>query len=172
MDTHSIYNILYALFKKSAQIAVLGADQLDSFQITKYPVCICVNNEPISKPGQHWVGIFIKNVYGPLEFFCSYGFGINHYATNFVNFAKRNNLNVEENRKCLQSLKSNVCGLYVIYYLYKRMIGCCPKAFYCNFSKNYVNNDKIVRRLIKLKKNLLIIRGQSCCTYEHNKSKI
>jgi len=158
--------------KGRAQIAVLGANELDCFQIIRYTVCICVNNEPISMPGKHWVGIYIENMNRPLEFFCSYGFGITDYADNFINFVKRYNLSVVENRKCLQSINSDVCGLYVIYYLYKRKNGCCPRAFYCHFSNNYVNNDKIVKRLIKLRKNLLIIRGQSCCTFEHNKSNI
>jgi len=171
MDTNSIYNILYTLFKRRAQIAVLGADQLDAFQIIKYPVCLCVNSDPISKPGQHWVGIYIKNVSGPLEFFCSYGLGIMNYVGNFKKFVKKCNLSVLENRKRLQSASSNVCGLYVIYYLYKRMNGCCPRSFYYNFSSNYENNDKIVKHMVKIHKNLLIIRGQSCCTFEQNKSK-
>jgi hypothetical protein len=159
MDTITVHKILSSLFsKRKVTFDVIPCDYLDKINVTRYPLCLCVNNQTSSEPGEHWVGIFVPNPSGPLEFFCSYGIGMSFYADYFKKFAKRMKYDIVENDRCLQSVNSNVCGLYVIYFLFKRANKCPLKCIYAPFSNNVIRNDAIVRRIIHVKTNLLSIK--------------
>ena len=117
-------------------------------------------------PGQHWVGIYIQRRGGELEFFCSYGQTIRSYDSSFLNFAKRNNLRILENSNSLQSFNSDVCGQFVIFYLFSRFQKCARSVFYAKFSKvDTVKNDKIVRRFVYQK---LLAMKLKCNKINHN----
>jgi len=170
MDTLQIKSILTRLLRKTAQIAVIPSDGLDIYRIKKYPVCLCVNNQPGSMPGEHWLGIYIQKPNDKMYFFCSYGLGMSFYAVNFKQFARRMKLSVVQNKVCLQDLNSDVCGLYVIHFLYKMMKGCCLMSVYCTFSNNKLRNDNIVRRYNKFllsKSKYKSFTNQSCCKFKH-----
>jgi hypothetical protein len=166
MDNYSIFKFLYNLCKGKAGFDVLSCDELDAFKITRYPTCLVVNNEPRGSPGEHWVAFYITK--RSCEFFCSYGVGINYYNSHFEKFVKRFG-KIIENRRPLQSIGTNVCGQYTIYFLYKRLKGCCRMSIYCNFSTNTRKNDSIVNRFVKSKNRLLYSNFKfdkinQCCT--------
>jgi len=157
MDTTTINKILTFLFKnnKNVYFDVIPCDYLDKLNVSRYPVCLCVNNQTSNEAGEHWVGLFISNPNGPVEFFCSFGLGMDFYPENFKKFVQRIDLNVIENKTCLQDMTSKVCGMYVIYFLYKRVNKCPLRCVYAPFSYNTSKNDAIVRRIIHVKTNLL-----------------
>ena len=101
-----------------------------------------------------------------MEFFCSYGVGIDYYSDYFKNFVRGS---VVENKKCLQSKNTNVCGQYAIYFLYKRLDGCCRMSLYCNFSDNKKKNDMLVNKFVRANNHLLhghckFLKINQCCT--------
>jgi hypothetical protein len=156
MNTNEIYSFLTNMLKGcNATYDVIPCDHLKHFKVTKYPLCLCVNNEPSILPGEHWVGIFINKPESPLEFFCSYGLKMKYYPKYFLQFAKRLKKRVVETRVQLQGLRSNVCGQYVICFLYKRHLGCSLVSFYEMFSNNQKSNDAFVSRFVSSKNHLL-----------------
>jgi len=173
MDTQQIMGILTNIFghDRKAYYDVIPCDGLQYISTTKFPIFLCVNDEPSGEPGSHWLGLHVPRPRGPLYFFCSYGMGINFYAQHFMNFANRLNLNVVENTKCLQSLNSSSCGYYVIYFLYKMSKGCCLMSVYHYFSKDVKSNDVSVEAFVKKYfkgrkhyKRFLSRSGNQCCT--------
>jgi hypothetical protein len=155
MDTLTLYKFLKNMTRgRRAYVNVLPCDGLDNLKIETFPAYLIVNSKDSSHGGEHWISLYLRKSTGNktiLEFFCSYGLGIEYYASNFVNFAKRLVATVIENRVPLQSIGSNVCGSYALFFLYNRMKGHCQMSAYCNFSNDFHENDARIRRFIKLK---------------------
>ena len=161
MDTWTLLTFLKNMTRgsKSSHVDVLPADYLDNYNIPSLPAYLVVNSEGSNHPGQHWIAMYIRRKTASggrpiLEFFCSYGLGIDFYSSHFSNFVKSKNFKIIENTIPLQSVGSNVCGNYVLYFLYNRIKGCCPMSSYCKFSTNAKYNDARVERFVKLKKCL------------------
>lgn len=164
MNTNELYSILNIIFKgNKINYNVLPCDKLENVDVNKFPIYLIVNDEPSNMEGNHWTAICIKNKRGPIEFFCSYGLGVNTYRKYFINFINKFKAKILENTIPLQSIGSSVCGLYATYFLYKRYKGCCVMSIYCGFSKNNKNNDKIVKNVVK---NLLFKFKN--CKYKNN----
>ena len=98
---------------------VLAADELPRY-VTSFPSAYVVNTNPSDEPGKHWLAFFFDSD-GIAEFFDSYGGTPQDY--DFYRFFKTNSSFVITNQKQLQQDTSNVCGAYVVYYLYKRCRG-------------------------------------------------
>ena len=78
-----------------------------------------VNTDPSTAPGEHWVATFFNNQ-GSAEFFDSYGLHpivqqifLDSYSSSWI-----------YNSKTLQSLISEVCSLWLLYYMLFRSRGC------------------------------------------------
>lgn len=147
--------------RPTAQYTVIPSDKLLDIKIERYPFFVCVNKDVHTKPGSHWLGLYIARAGGELEFFDSYGISINVYPKYFVDFASKNNLSVVESQRTLQGPGSSVCGHYVVMYMYARLKGCSRQYFYAKFSNNSSRNDKIVFAFV----NKLFIKNFSKCTY-------
>jgi len=145
MNTRQIYNCLNSTFHgKRVSFNVVPSDYLDTLVIPFYPMCLVVNTEDSSKPGAHWTAFFRQDSCSPIIFFCSYGLGLETYGRHFIDFVTRLKTNVIQNKQSLQSIGSNVCGQYVIYFLTKMYHGCCLMSLYCNFTRNpYLNDLKV-----------------------------
>lgn len=137
---------------------------MEKISINKYPLFLIVNDEPSTMGGNHWTAICIKEKSGPIEFFCSYGLGVDNYNSFFKKFLLKFSTKIYENYKPLQSIGTNVCGYYAIYYLYKRFKGHSPKSIYCSFYKNKLKNDKIVKCLVKK----LLFKNHNCKFIKQN----
>lgn len=124
---------------RAGSIGVYAADRVP-FNLT-LPAALVVNTDPASKPGQHWIAIYIdKN--GSGVYFDSYGEQptSRHHRHRLRQLCKR----VEYNRKRLQSLDSTVCGEYCIMFIYNMCSGRTLRSF-CNvFSRDTRSNDRIV----------------------------
>ena len=140
---------------RRAYFNVIPCDSLEKLRISKYPAYLIVNNKPAGDPGEHWIAIHIQRKNGPISFFCSYGLGIDFYSDDFKNFVEKYRCPIIENIKPLQSVGSNVCGQYALYFLYNKMKGCCIMSTYCHFSPNTKLNDKKVRKFVSFKNHLL-----------------
>jgi len=144
MKTKEIHDALSKLLIPSSVLflGVVPKDLVPDFHsVTRVPACIVVNTDPSTKPGEHWVAVYRESP-NSIEFFDSYGlppeaYNFSFSATHF-------------NTKCIQSLNSSVCGHYVIYYLYLRMLGHSLNRIQSAFSVSDLKwNDQQVLRWIK-----------------------
>ena len=121
METDEINLILSNIFKRSL-VNFLGVYPSDSIpsqsNINAFvPCCYVANTDPIGRKGTHWVAVYQPNPRS-LEFFDSFGAHPNDYGFHFHKFTI-----THHNTIPVQSLLSDVCGHYCIYYLYHRSIG-------------------------------------------------
>jgi len=152
MDSEQLYSFLYNLFRgHHCYFDVIPADALDSVPLKKFPIYLIINNETSEYEGEHWVALYIRSRKEQLHFFCSYGLGLNFYNEYFHRIAKRIGKPIIENKKPLQSVGSDVCGHYAVYFLYKKYLGCCKMSIYCNFSANNAMNDRLVKNFVSNK---------------------
>jgi len=159
MDTLEIYKCLKKITHRTkAQFTVIPCDMLENLKIYQYPLLLCVNNKGSDHEGEHWLGIYIKRKGSEVEFYDSYGMGMEFYDKAFIQFAVKQNATVLENRVAVQGINQNSCGHFVIYFLQNRLIGCPRHTLYCRFSKDFVKNDKIVRRFV----SRISIRSVKC----------
>ncbi len=118
MDGRTIDNYM----KKDPQLAriyhgIYAEDQLPQHdKIESYPVLLIANCDPSYMAGSHWVAFFLQDGRPYGEFFDSYGQKPSYYSKNFDNFLREETWNYSANDKALQSLNSDVCGYYVIFY--------------------------------------------------------
>ena len=149
MDTTRIGKILLLMSQgPNAQVGCIPCNDLDKLLIKKYPFAYCINDQPYPETGNHWVAMYIHSRGSSLEFFCSFGKPISRYLPHFQNFANRNKLKIVQSNICLQSMLSDVCGQYVIYYIYNRLRRCSRNTFYAKFSSNVKRNDELVRAFV------------------------
>lgn len=87
-------------------------------KLNHYPYSMVINLDYSNEPGSHWVGVFAfsKDL---AYYFDSYGRGpsedLQDYFSRFAIF--------RYNKKMYQSLLSEVCGYYVIFFIYLCSLG-------------------------------------------------
>jgi hypothetical protein len=146
MNTHQVENLLRADCKLSTIFeGVYASDRLPAF-CGSSDTALVMNMDPSNRGGSHWVCIFIQNGRG--EYFDSYGMA--PPLEEFVNFLKRNCKSWTYNREGLQSLDSNVCGHYCIWFLSERARGQSMECIVKQFSSdNSRKNDESVRKQVE-----------------------
>ena len=150
MNTNQLLNILKCMCKKKKVVYnVIPSDYLVNYSETVYPFALIVNSKDSSHPGEHWLAIFSQN--RVVDFFCSYGMGIEFYGRHFERFAK--NKLIRQNCIPLQGPGSNVCGKYALYFISKLLKGEKLSNVYCGFSKNRKKNDVIVNKFVSRHKS-------------------
>lgn len=95
--------------------------------------CAIVNTDDSSEAGSHWLAFFVTKEKN-LEVFDSYGNSPHFYGIQTSNYA-----NIKWNSIVFQSLTSNVCGHYCIYFLLKR---CQGHSLYSIVDYLYITNVK------------------------------
>ena len=135
--------LLYKL--RSLFGGVLASNQLP-LKI-KRPVLFVVNTDPSQKSGKHWT-VFWFPKRGQAEFFDSYGRSPSKVHHKFASFLKRHSRKYLYNRKRLQANGSNTCGPYCIYYAIHRTKGISLKTITHQFTKDWNENDRLIRRWI------------------------
>lgn len=149
MNTNELHSILASIGKRrNAQVDVIPCDLLHNYRIKRYPFCLIVNSDESTKPGSHWVSIFILNKTKPCEFYCSYGRGVAHYGRYFTNFVMKHGRGVVDVPRRLQAYGSDVCGQYSIYFLRCRLKNLSIKQAYDAFGNDYDKNDLFVRNFV------------------------
>lgn len=163
MDSKQIFKTLSSNKEtKKYFIGVYASNELPH-SIKKRPACLIANTDPSSRPGSHWIAIYIPSR-GKSIFFDSYGrepwderfqkFLIN------ANNGRKNYFSY--NTKSIQSIFSDFCGQYCCVFLYNL----CKyqnkkwKSFFKMFKTNdVIHNDRKIKQMftryfIKKKNNL------------------
>ena len=112
----------------------------------EYPGSYVVSTNPSTAPGEHWVVMFFNNQRSA-EFFDSYGLHPIVYV--LTDFLDSHSSSLTYNSKTLQSLISEVCGHYTVYYILFYSRGCSLSAILTHFSSNVSLNDKTIERFIQ-----------------------
>ena len=146
MDTHQIDSILKKdRFTKHYFRGVFARDQLPEHYVPR-PSALVVNTDPSTRPGQHWVAIYISQD-GSGEYFDSYGQPAK--LPEIKTFLRKNVGRTCHNRRPLQGPWSAVCGQTCIFFLLQRCPG-LPKTKIANlFSSDKRDNDVLVNDFIK-----------------------
>lgn len=121
---------------------VFASDKLPTMKLKK-PACLIINTDPSTKPGMHWVAIFLPHR-GLAEYFDSFGL---RPKLKTILKCLSNNGNAHTytyNKKQLQNIFSVVCGNYCCEYLLHRCQGKSKNIFFKKFSSDTTNNDKLV----------------------------
>lgn len=142
MDSETIERIIW-----STQIGrkrFLGCFPSDKIPTTsRFPMSLIINEDPSTGKGTHWVAMYIKNK-DTICYFDSYGKKpitlINNYLKNFKN--------IENNKVRFQSLLSQNCGYYCIYFV---IFSCLNEAFknIIHTFSNVLNPDMFVLYFVK-----------------------
>lgn len=109
------------------------------------PVYLISNLDPDTKPGSHWIAVFI-NADGIGEYFDTFGRKPEGYHLTFL---KRNAIRWTYNNKVIQNIFSSYCGEYSLLYLYLKYRGMCLKNFVNMFTGNTINNDILIKKMFK-----------------------
>jgi hypothetical protein len=93
----------------------------------------------------HWICIYISKTWD-IQFFCSYGL---RPPKRLLTMVKHWSRNISWNKIRFQSYTSNVCGLYVIYFLHFKSYGWTMQQIQKHFNKFFLKNDKYIQKAIK-----------------------
>jgi hypothetical protein len=104
------------LFKNyKCYVGTYARNMLPTAFIKQRPFALIMNTDPIEKPGQHWVAVFVDTK-NNAEYFDSYGFQPLHQDVyNFFENQKINNLLY--NTKQFQGVTATTCGQYCVTFL-------------------------------------------------------
>ena len=97
---------------------VRPSDMLQNCEVNKFYI---VNTDPSTKPGQHWVAVYLKR--GCCEFFDSLGQAPAQYSKNFNDLLFIHGPSYMYTNYRLQNYGSSVCGQYCIFYIMMRSQG-------------------------------------------------
>lgn len=102
---------------KKYYVGCYPADKIPS--IKNYPSSFVVNMDNSNEPGSHWVAMFLPNK-EHVYYFDSFGLipqnaNISKYLKHFKHVTRQTFV--------IQSLTSNVCGVYVVFFIYLCSIG-------------------------------------------------
>jgi len=151
MYSNELFDILRVICKGLAvQFDVLACDQLLSYKIKSYPCIIVANTDPTTKPGNHWTLFYLEHKRDAVEYYDSYGLGVEASSKEFLKFVKRHGTGLVQNIQQLQAYGSSVCGAYCLFIAYHRLNGMSPCEIYDMFrAHDYKNNDAIVDEFVK-----------------------
>lgn len=139
---------------------VYSANNLPKFKKTmSYPAAFIANTHENYKQGEHWVAFFFKSKKSLPEYFDSYG--LPPLKRSFYSFLKqqKKDLKYQYNKKVLQSVMSNVCGQYTIYYIFQKCKGKSLRRILKDFSDKSEINDLCVKEFVeKLQKKMKVRR--------------
>ena len=148
---------------------VFASDRLPQ-EIKRYPTALVMNVDPHEEPGSHWCSVFItKDKIG--TFFDSYGQEPQEYTHLFQEFLERNCKSWTYNSKCLQSLDSNVCGHYSLYFLLLRSRNISVPNIVRRFSSNTRRNDQYVYHFIMRHYAFVLLKNKKHVNHQVSKSK-
>ena len=112
-----------------------------------FPCGFVANTDPSNEPGKHWVVFYFQSEREG-EFFDSYGKPPDYYHETFKEYVIGHSINWTFNSKQLQSILSDVCGHYCVFYLCHRARGHSMKAIVNMFDSNKISNDTKVFRFV------------------------
>ena len=128
----------------------VACDRLPKKPVKRTPVAYIVNTDPHDKPGKHWLALWTEG--NKCEVFDSYGLPLEVYQTTkpLENWLKEQWKYVIHNTSPLQSVYSQSCGDYALFFLIAKAEGQSLQDFLKQFKKHdYVYNDHKVGQMLK-----------------------
>lgn len=117
---------------------VFAANRLPVHMST--PVYLISNLDPDTKPGSHWIAIYI-GTNGIGEYFDTFGRKPNSYHLSFL---KRNTSRWIYSNKIIQNVFSSFCGEYCLVYIYLKRRGMSLTNFVEMFNQDTNNNNDLL----------------------------
>jgi hypothetical protein len=134
-----------SFFKNNKFKGVFPCDCLPLRSFT-LPYALVVNTDPASKPGTHWVALYVDE-HNHAEFFDSFGRPLhNKYIVDFID---DNCASACWNTVCIQSDFSIKCGQFALGFVKARLQGVSADEFLSLFTQNdedLLDNDKIIEK--------------------------
>jgi hypothetical protein len=115
-------------------------------EVTNFPAAIVINTDDSSKPGEHWVSVYISKT-GIGLYFDSYGLPPLHRE--IKNFLENSCKGWSYNKVLFQGLNSITWGHYCVLFVLLSCIGVSYEKFVTLFTTNTLLNDQIVQKLYK-----------------------
>lgn len=141
LSTEDLRKILDADSRlKNLNIQICAFDRIPYDMKTNSAVIM--NNQDHTQRGQHWLTLF-KREEGIYEFWDSFGLPPSAYDL-LKKHAFLRRAKIIYHTKLIQSIFSNFCGLYSIFYLKKRFRGYDMDAIVSMFGSNVKINDSII----------------------------
>ena len=132
---------------------VLARDELSDLpNQLKRPCSIIANTDPLHKPGEHWVALYLPPHSKSVEFFDSYGLSPATLHKDFETFCSRQGNQTIYNNVCLQNIDSQVCAHFCLFFLYSRRFGRSIQDILLNFSPHdkYGNEEFVFNFVYRL----------------------
>ena len=149
MNTREILRALQ--WVTAATVGVYAADRIP--KVLSTPAAIVVNTDDHTKPGTHWVAIYIdNNRFG--TYFDSYGLA--PASKHHIDRLQRNCHSFSWNTMELQSIDSTCCGQYSVIFLYHMCHGKRINAFLRLFTRDTRKNDLLIVTYFKRKMKKLV----------------
>lgn len=141
MNTSQIQCCLdcFPLLRKSV-LGVYAANELPTEM--NIPCGFIANTDDHTKTGRHWCAFYFPNS-TTIEYFDSYGMPVNYFNDYFPQYTS-NFSSLITNSKQLQSLYSDVCGMYCLFFLIHRLNGVLFYDIVNMFSNDVHSNDLCV----------------------------
>lgn len=143
MDSKKLINLLK--FRcKDMLLGIFPCDRIPTRIPTRRPLLLVCNTDPHTRPGEHWVVIYIGNDASG-EYFDSFG---QPPLPIFERFLSKFCSKWTYNSKQIQSVTSQVCGHYCAFYcLYKKLDYSLNDIINC-FSHDTALNDLLVHKFV------------------------
>jgi hypothetical protein len=125
-------------------LGVYAKDTLPSRLPAQRPILLVCNTDKKSRPGTHWVSIFVDKD-GKGEYFDSFG---RAPGVIFARFLNRNCRVWVYNERQLQSVASYFCGQYCIFYCLYKSIGYDMNFIRSCFTRDTGFNDSLVHTFV------------------------
>ena len=109
-----------------------------------YPHCFIANTDKKGTKGQHWVAFYVKNS-ELIEYFDSFGDKPNSDIANYLaNYSK-----IKSNKEEIQSVFSNSCGFYCIYFIINKCLGVKFDTIIKTLLRTKNHSDLLVKFFVK-----------------------
>ena len=149
---------------KNCYGGALPCDKLPRWQTRQGKKGFIVNTDPDGEPGKHWIALWTDGEY--CELFDSYAIPLKSYETvePLLQWLRSQYKQCFANSMSVQSLTSQTCGIYALFYLMTKSEGSRIEDFLSMFDeKDLVLNDKTVTDLFS---DLIVRDGEwkrVCC---------
>ena len=113
---------------------------------TKHPVSLVVNTDPVTKPGTHWLALYMATPHS-CEYFDSYG--LPPFLLPIMRLMQKYK-NVYFNKTTVQSPMSDACGEFCICFILARSVGHSMRQFLQMFADTLViSSDMLVKLYVR-----------------------
>lgn len=128
----------------------LPSDGLPRKLETQFPLAFIVNTDPTGEPGTHWLALWMDE--DACQVFDSFALPLQSYpgVDPFIHWLDRHCKNITTNRQSVQSVTTQTCGYYALFYLMLRSVGGTLEEFLNNFKPHdYLANDRLVGQMMQ-----------------------